>query len=143
MSTSVQQTWRQLEGETASLAPDSEWNTFFSGPNQLLDPGMPRRNPETIEYPGKGDPSAVPTRTGRLNRKKRFTRTYSEAYFVLTPAGFLHEFASSDPASPDSSTPSFSLFLPACTLSAPSGESAKSHKFHIEGRKGASAADAG
>jgi len=68
-----------------------------------------------------------------MERKKRYTRTYKEAYYVLTPAGFLHEYASSDPAVADK--PLFSLFLPMCTLGPPSSPSGKSHKFHIEGRK--------
>jgi len=70
-----------------------------------------------------------------MERKKRFTRSYRESYFVLTPAGFLHEYSSSDPASHAGQTPMFSLFLPACTLGPPSSMSARSHKFHIEGRK--------
>ena len=71
--------------------------------------------------------------TPLLERKKRYTRAYREAYYVLTPAGFLHEYASSDPAVAD--RPLFSLFLPMCTLGPPSPPSTKSHKFHIEPRK--------
>jgi hypothetical protein len=71
-----------------------------------------------------------------LERKKRFTRAYREYYFVLTPAGYLHEYSTSDPYV--RSTPQFSLFLPACTLGPPSSATSKSHKFHIEGKKDAS-----
>lgn len=70
-----------------------------------------------------------------MERKKRYTRTYRESYFVLTPAGFLHEYATSDPKAHGGQTPMFSLFLPACTLGPPAAASAKSHKFHIEGTK--------
>jgi len=53
-------------------------------------------------YPSKEDPSVIPVHTGLMERKKRFTRSYRESYFVLTPAGFLHEYASSDlPATVD------------------------------------------
>jgi len=75
----------------------------------------------------------IAVHTGYLERKKRFTRTYRESYFVLTPSGFLHEYSSSDPAQANS--PLFSLFLPLCTLGPAAGATAKSHKFHIEGRK--------
>jgi hypothetical protein len=67
-----------------------------------------------------------------LERKKRFTRTWRESYFVLTPAGFLHEYTSSDPSAGGGTNPTWSLFLPACTLGPPGN---KNNKFHIEGKK--------
>ncbi|KAG7448406.1 uncharacterized protein BT62DRAFT_889346 [Guyanagaster necrorhizus] len=133
MSSSVQETWRSLGTQMSSLAPDREWITFSARSDHLLDPDTPLRNQETIMYPSKEDPSVIAVHTGLLERKKRFTRTYRESYFVLTPAGFLHEYASSDPH--EAQTPMFSLFLPACTLGPPSSNMSKSHKFHIEERK--------
>lgn len=135
MSTSVQETWLHLGTHMASLAPDREWISFSARSDHLLDPETPLRDPENIVYPSKEDPSVIPVHTGLLERKKRFTRSYRESYFVLTPAGFLHEYSSSDPASSGGLAPMFSLFLPACTLGPPSPNNAKSHKFHIEGRK--------
>ncbi|KIJ11503.1 hypothetical protein PAXINDRAFT_177335 [Paxillus involutus ATCC 200175] len=135
MSSSVQDTWHVLGDAMSSLAPDREWISFSARSDHLLDPETPLRNPETIIYPSKEDPSVIAVHMGHLERKKRFTRTYRESYYVLTPAGFLHEYASSDPEHLGSHLPVFSLFLPACTLGPPSSASAKSHKFHIEGRK--------
>ncbi|KAF8835672.1 hypothetical protein BDN67DRAFT_1072312 [Paxillus ammoniavirescens] len=135
MSSSVQDTWRVLGDAMSSLAPDREWISFSARSDHLLDPETPLRNPETIIYPSKEDPSVIAVHMGHLERKKRFTRTYREAYYVLTPAGFLHEYASSDPEHIGGHLPVFSLFLPACTLGPPSSATAKSHKFHIEGRK--------
>lgn len=135
MSSSVQDTWGGLGQHMAALAPDREWISFAARSDHLLDPETPLRNPENIMYPSKEDPSVIPVHTGLMERKKRFTRSYRESYFVLTPAGFLHEYASSDPASHGGHNPMFSMFLPACTLGPPSSISAKSHKFHIEGRK--------
>ncbi|KAK0217341.1 hypothetical protein EDD85DRAFT_868808 [Armillaria nabsnona] len=133
MSSSVQDTWRILGTQMASLAPDREWITFSARSDHLLDPDTPLRNQETIVYPSKDDPSVISVHTGLLERKKRYTRTYRESYFILTPAGFLHEYASSDPH--EAQSPMFSLFLPACTLGPPSSDRSKSHKFHIEGSK--------
>ncbi|EJD06740.1 uncharacterized protein FOMMEDRAFT_75599 [Fomitiporia mediterranea MF3/22] len=135
MQSSVQDVWHGLGTQMASLAPDKEWISFSARSDHLIDPDTPLRNPETILYPSKEDPSVIPVHMGFLERKKRFTRTYREAYYVLSPAGYLHEYASSDPKSRP--TPVFSLFLPACTLGPPSAArgSDKSHKFHIEGRK--------
>lgn len=137
MSSSVQDSWRALGQSFASISPDREWIAFAARSDHLLDPDTPLRNPEHIEFPSKEDPSVVPVHVGLLERKRRFTRTYKEAYFVLSPAGYIHEFASSDPLAQN--LPRFSLFLPACTLGPPSSAStARSHKFHIEGKKDAS-----
>ena len=134
MHATVQDTWRNMGVQMASLAADREWIAFSARSDHLLDPETPLRNPDTINYPSKEDPSVIPVHTGYLERKKRFTRTYREGYYVLTPAGYLHEYASSDPVS--KVTPVFSLFLPACTLGPPTSARGpgKSHKFHIEAR---------
>jgi hypothetical protein len=135
MSSTVQDAWRALGTEMMSLPPDREWIAFSARSDHLLDPETPLRNPTHIHYPSKEDPSIIPVHTGFMERKKRFTRRYRESFYVLTPAGFLHEYASSDPISNGGLAPMFSLFLPACTLCPPSSSSAKSHKFHIEDRK--------
>lgn len=122
--------------QLSSLAPDREWISFSARSDHLLDPETPLRDPEHITYPSKEDPSVIPVHIGHLERKKRYTRTYRESYFVLTPAGFLHEYSNSDITTYTSNaTPIFSLFLPACTLGPPSTTGAKSHKFHIETTK--------
>lgn len=143
MNNSVQDVWQGLGTQMASLAPDREWISFSARSDHLIDPDTPLRNPETIQYPSKDDPSVIPVHSGHLERKKRFTRTYREAYYVLSPAGYLHEYASSDPKTRP--MPVFSLFLPACTLGPPSAARSadKSHKFHIEGRKDGTGSIAG
>ncbi|KAJ7601488.1 hypothetical protein B0H17DRAFT_969664, partial [Mycena rosella] len=121
-----------LSAHVARLPPDREWAAFRARhPDHLLDPATPARDPVAVVSPHRADPSVAPVRTGLLERKKRFTRAYRESFFVLTPAGFLHEYASSAA----DREPLFSLFLPMCTLGPPSAATAASHKFHIEGRK--------
>lgn len=136
MSTSVQETYKGLGTHLASLEPDREWIEFAARSDQLVDPETPLRDPTAIAYPGRDDPSTGAVHTGYLERKKRFTRAYREAFYVLTPAGFLHEYTSSDPV--QAPEPSWSLFLPACTLGPPSKASALSgsHKFHIQWERG-------
>jgi PH domain len=133
MSAQVQDTWLSLGVTMRGLQPNSEWIAFAARSDHLLDPDTPLRNPETIDYPGKDDPSVIPVHQGILERKKRFTKTYRESFYVLTPAGYLHEHSSSDPIRHP--TPVLSLFLPECTLGAPSTMAAKSHKFHITAAK--------
>lgn len=133
MDNNIRETWNTMERDMSALPPDREWIAFAAREDHLVDPETPLRDPQNITYPSKEDPSIIPVHTGLLERKKRYTRAYREAYYVLTPAGFLHEYASSDPALADK--PVWSLFLPLCTLGQPSSPSAKSHKFHIEERK--------
>ncbi|TFK35997.1 hypothetical protein BDQ12DRAFT_655045 [Crucibulum laeve] len=133
-----QETLLGLSTSIAALPTTQEWSTFAErSKDHLLDPKTPLRNPEAVTYPLQDDPSLAPLRTGNLERKQRFTRMWKSGYFVLTPSGFLHEYASSDPNTQGGpgSPPAFSLFLPMCTLGAPSAPNAKSWKFHIEGRK--------
>lgn len=134
-SAASQEIFRSLSTHLASLAPDREWIQFAARSDHLLDPDTPLRDPESISYPLKDDPSVFPVHTGHMERKKRFTRAYAECYFVLTPAGFLHEFSTADPNSPGGLVPTFSLFLPSCTLGPVSPPHSKTNKFHIEGRK--------
>lgn len=133
MSAQIQDVWLGLGVHMRSLEPNAEWIAFASRSDHLLDPDTPLRNPETIDYPGKEDPSVIPVHQGILERKKRFTQAYKESFYVLTPAGYLHEHGSSDHTRHP--TAELSLFLPECTLGAPSTASATTHKFHIEGRK--------
>lgn len=132
-SSSVQETWQTMGELMRSVAPTTEWIAFASRSEYLLDPETPLRNPLTINYPGKDDPSVIPVHQGILERKKRYTKTYKESFYILTPAGYLHEYPSSDLSKHPN--PELSLFLPECTLGAPTNPQSRSHKFHIEGKK--------
>ncbi|TIA87160.1 hypothetical protein E3P99_03343 [Wallemia hederae] len=134
MSYEVQESWKGMGQMFTALEPDAEWLAFADRTDHLLDPETPLRQQELIDYPGRDDPSVLPVHVGWLERKKRFTKSYKEGFYVLTPAGYLHEFASPDPK--HQGTPSLSLFLPNCTLGPPShSTTAKSHKFHLEANK--------
>ncbi|GAA5914336.1 hypothetical protein JCM6882_008164 [Rhodosporidiobolus microsporus] len=132
-SSQVQETWATMGQLMRSVAPTTEWIAFASRSEYLLDPETPLRNPLTINYPGKDDPSVIPVHQGILERKKRYTKTYKESFYILTPAGYLHEYPSSDLSKHP--LPELSLFLPECTLGAPTNPHARSHKFHIDGKK--------
>jgi hypothetical protein len=91
MSTQVQETWQTMGVLMKSVQPTTEWSAFAARSDHLLDPDTPLRNTEHINYPGKDDPSVLPVHEGMLERKKRFTKSYKEGYYVLTPSGYLHE----------------------------------------------------
>ncbi|GAA6016673.1 hypothetical protein JCM11491_000202 [Sporobolomyces phaffii] len=114
--------------------PKAEWEHYLSQETtNLIDPNTPTRSVSAINFPGLNHASTQPLREGYLERKKRFTKKYTESYYVLTPSGYLHERRS--PNAADTTAPGFSLFLPECSLSAPAKSTDKSHKFHVEGNK--------
>ncbi|GAA5894220.1 uncharacterized protein JCM6883_003753 [Sporobolomyces salmoneus] len=114
--------------------PKAEWEHYINQEStNLIDPNTPSRSISAINFPGMNHASTHPLREGYLERKKRFTKKYTESYYVLTPSGYLHERRS--PNSADTTAPGFSLFLPECSLSAPAKVSDKSHKFHLTGNK--------
>ena len=92
-STLVQETWGAMGQMMRSVAPTTEWTAFASRSEYLLDPDTPLRNPMTINYPGKDDPSVIEVHSGILERKKRFTKTYRESFYCLTPSGWMHQLS--------------------------------------------------
>ncbi|KIK61700.1 hypothetical protein GYMLUDRAFT_42729 [Collybiopsis luxurians FD-317 M1] len=137
MSQSISNHQVKLATSFAALDPTLEWMSFSARTDHLLDPDTPLRNPQHIKYPSKDDPSVLSVHEGILIRKKRYTRRWVEGAYVLSPAGFLHEFKPSlnTADAEESDHPVFSLFLPACTLGPPSSSNKGTHKFHIETTK--------
>lgn len=111
-----------------------EWQHFVSL-NYLLPEDTPTRNPDAVEYPERDHASTRPIKEGVLERKKRVVKNWKEAYFVLSSAGFLHEY-------PDSTTslasPTASLFLPNCVVTQVTNPEAGKDRhatFTISGRQ--------
>ncbi|GAA5851232.1 hypothetical protein JCM8547_004175 [Rhodosporidiobolus lusitaniae] len=138
----------KLTHRVDAIAPDAEWN-HFSRLNHLIPPTTPTRSLDLIEYPERDHPATKPIKEGLLERKKRFSKIWKEAFFVLTPAGYLHEYRSS---STPLNQPHLSLFLPACTvhpLTSPSsskrsgGGAERPAEFVIEGKKAPSGGTGG
>ncbi|GJN89312.1 hypothetical protein Rhopal_002292-T1 [Rhodotorula paludigena] len=138
-------------GKLVDSVPSSrEWD-HFATLDYLLPSQTPIRNPNLIDYPERDHPSTKPVKEGMLERKKRFVKNWKEAYFVLSASGYLHEYTSS---TTPLSSPSISLFLPNCTVSAlsppDSGTASrfgvskeKPVSFTIEGRKSSSGSGGG
>lgn len=63
-------------------------------------------------------------------RKGKIMRSYSPAYYILTPTGFLHEFKDQD----SNGEPEMSLYLPDCTIGALGHEPGNNTKFIISGK---------
>jgi len=114
------------------LPPGFEWDGFKTRyADVLIDSATPPRTVESIQFPNQGHHSTKPMIEGGLSRKGKIMRGYNSAYYVVTPAKYLHEFKDNDVYSKDPS-PEMSLYLPDCTVGALS--KAPDAKFVISGK---------
>lgn len=127
---------RALYGDvtaTAQKVPlDFEWHGFVRRhENVLINPNAPPRSMSNVSFPNQGHRATKPLIEGSLERKGRGVGAltgYKSGYFVVTPAGYFHEFKDNDDFHKDP-TPDISLYLPDCTVGAVDGV-----KFQIKGK---------
>ncbi|KAK4056758.1 hypothetical protein OIO90_002310 [Microbotryomycetes sp. JL221] len=124
---------QEISQALQTVSPTAEYEFAASKEGFVIDPNTASRDVKHIVFPGLNHASSKAIKEGYLERKKRFTKSYKESYYILTPSGYLHEKRTNDLA--DTNAPGFSLFLPECALGPPAKESDKSHKFHVEGNK--------
>ncbi|KAL4921633.1 hypothetical protein BDW62DRAFT_219017 [Aspergillus aurantiobrunneus] len=115
-----------------SMPHDHEWNTFIANTEEMVDPRVRIRDVDTITYPGKGHPAAAEVRSGMLERKSKYLKSYAPGWYVLSPT-HLHEFKSADRVAWQ--TPVMSLYLPEQKLGSHSQPDSTSHKFMLKGRQ--------
>ena len=115
-----------------SMPKDHEWSQFVVNDPHFVDPDLPLRRVEEIEYPGKHHPAATEIRAGMLERKSKYLKSYTPGWYVLSPT-HLHEFKSADKIY--SQPPVMSLYLPDQRLGSKSEESSSSHKFMLKGKQ--------
>ncbi|KAH0537453.1 hypothetical protein FGG08_005761 [Glutinoglossum americanum] len=128
----VYETIEKLRNGPLSLPRDYEWNKFVEGDDHIIDPMVPVRRAEDIEYPGRHHPAASEVREGMLERKSKYLKSYTPGWYVLSPS-HLHEFKSHERLNDQS--PVMSLFLPEQKLGSHSQPYSSSHKFMIKGRQ--------
>jgi hypothetical protein len=110
------------------LPIDKEWDSFVADAKDMVDPNIPIRTFKDIDYPGAHQVTLI--RSGRLERKSKYLKSYSSAFYILTAVGYFHEFKSSHMGDLQ-----VSLFLPSCTLGGHSTPADKSHKFVLKGNQ--------
>jgi hypothetical protein len=120
----------ELRTGPISMNKDLEFNAFIAKDDHFVDPRIPVREADHIQYPGRHDELASEIRAGLLERKTKYLKTYTAAWFVLTPT-HLHEFKSPD----KSGAPVMSLYLPEQKLGSHSDEGKSSNKFMLKGRQ--------
>lgn len=75
-------TAEKLHSGPISMPHDHEWNWFISNTDELVDPRVPLRDVENISYPGKDHPAAVEVRSGMLERKSKYLKSYTPGWYV-------------------------------------------------------------
>lgn len=115
-----------------AMPKDAEWLSFVQHDPHFVDPKVPLRRVEEIEYPGKHHPAASEIRAGMLERKSKYLKSYTPGWYVLSPT-HLHEFKSADKIY--SQPPVMSLYLPDQRLGSQSQPGSSSHKFMVKGKQ--------
>ncbi|KAL9096456.1 MAG: hypothetical protein Q9165_001453 [Trypethelium subeluteriae] len=121
-----------LRNGPIGMPKDYEWSHFVENDPHFVNPRLPLRRIEDIEYPGKNHPAAAEVRAGMLERKSKYLKSYTPGWYVLSPT-HLHEFKSADRIY--SQPPVMSLYLPDQKLGSRSQEGSSSHKFMLKGRQ--------
>ncbi|THW72035.1 hypothetical protein D6D19_06873 [Aureobasidium pullulans] len=125
-------TVEQLRGGPIAMPKDLEWARFVETDPHFVNPRLPLRRIEDIDYPGKNAPAAAEVRAGMLERKSKYLKSYTPGWYVLSPT-HLHEFKSADKIY--SQPPVMSLYLPEQKLGSHSEPGSSSHKFMLKGRQ--------
>ncbi|KAJ3242516.1 hypothetical protein HDU78_001388 [Chytriomyces hyalinus] len=107
---------QEIEAVLGQLDAEKEWESFCI--NRLNKSGGPAMF-ETDEYEGFDDPLVGVIHEGLLSRKsKGLIKSYKEHYYVVTAAGYLHEFKKEKPHPERGETvdPDDTIYLGHCSL---------------------------
>ncbi|CAI4050174.1 phosphatidylinositol 4,5-bisphosphate-binding protein SKDI_14G2750 [Saccharomyces kudriavzevii IFO 1802] len=91
-----------------------EWDSFIQrNISSFVPPNLPKRKFKDISYSNQNDPFTMGVKSGFLEKRSKFLKSYSRGYYVLTPS-FLHEFKTPDKHK--FSVPLMSIPLVECTV---------------------------
>ncbi|KAF2500580.1 hypothetical protein BU16DRAFT_523357 [Lophium mytilinum] len=122
----------KLRNGPIAMPKDFEWNHYVENDPHFVNPRIPLRRLEDIQYPGKNHPATTEVRAGMLERKSKYLKSYTPGWYVLSPT-HLHEFKSADRIY--TQPPVMSLYLPDQKLGSHSQPGGSSHKFVLKGRQ--------
>lgn len=120
----------ELRTGPIAMPKDHEWNAFIEKDEHFIDPRVPIREAQYIQYPGRDNELAQEVRAGLMERKSKYLKSYTAGWYVLSPT-HLHEFKSAD----KTQAPIMSLYLPEQKLGSHSTAGGSSNKFMLKGRQ--------
>ncbi|KAK5114371.1 hypothetical protein LTR62_002623 [Meristemomyces frigidus] len=121
-----------LRSGPIAMPKDQDWMHFVVNDPHFVDPELPVRRIEDIQYPGKDHPAALEVRAGMLERKSKYLKSYTPGWYVLSPT-HLHEFKSADKIY--TQPPVMSLYLLDQRLGSKSEVGSSSNKFMLKGKQ--------
>lgn len=122
----------KLDGGFFNKDPEFEWKNFIKKDPNFIAPNLPMRRLKKISYKYQFDPLSYGIRSGVLERRSKFLKSYSKGYYVLTP-NYLHEFKTSDRKKDQ--IPMMSLSLNECTVTEHSKPSSSDDKFVLHAKQ--------
>lgn len=123
--------YADMLGAAQRIPGDFEWKGFVHRNGQrLVNPNEPPRSLESVTFPNQDHPSTKPLIEGSLERKSRNKLSWGtqSAYYIVTPAKYLHEFKDDDNLQHDPK-PELSIYLPDAVIGVPNGD-----KFNVKGK---------
>lgn len=112
--------------------PQFEWENFISRDPNFIVPNLPMRKMKEIVYKNQHDPLTYEIRSGVLERRSKFLKSYSRGYYVLTP-NFLHEFKTGDRKK--DVVPVMSLSLSECSVAEHSKKGSSDDRFVLHAKQ--------
>lgn len=86
----------KLDSTILTKEPSLEWDSFIDRDKKnFIELNLPMRKISEVKFKYQNDPLTYEIRSGWLERKSKFLKSYQRAWYVLTPC-YLHEFKSSD-----------------------------------------------
>ncbi len=70
------------------MPKDHEWFNFIKNDEHFVDPELPVREANFIEYPGKNSELAQEVRAGLLERKSKYLKSYTAGWYVKSYSHF-------------------------------------------------------
>lgn len=80
----------RINATNTQLPQDREWEDFVRRDPNIVEPTIPLRKIEDIDYPGLHDPSTAVIREGELERRSKYLKSFTSGWYVLS-ATHLHE----------------------------------------------------
>jgi len=63
-----------------SMPRDTEWVSLIQRDDRFVDPNVPMRSAEFIQYPGRNHQACQEVRAGLLERKSKYLKSYTAGW---------------------------------------------------------------